>query len=179
MVLSCENMLTADRSWFTKTVLSLGVAAIVAFGATGCGAAIDGEHDTSINFLVEPQSDGSFWGWTDITVGADINSVGTANLWGVTLSVEKPATVTDLTFFSTLTGQAVTPAATTTVATLDTFPRDQTTVSMNVVYLGDLHPLFESSNEIRLVWTGTVNPAFTAWPTGGIWVQGDVRINVQ
>ena len=59
--------------------------------------------------------------------------------------------------------------------------RDDTTVSLNVKYLGDLHPLFESSNEIHLVWTGTVNPAFTQWPAGGagIWVQGDIRINVQ
>jgi hypothetical protein len=171
-------MLTADRS-FTKATFSLGVAALLALGATGCSSVVDGEHDTTIHFLVEPASDGSFNGWTDITLDGDISSVGTTNLWGVTLQVEQPSTVPDLTFLSTLTGQAVTSTASTTVVTQDMFPRNQTTVSLDVDYLGDLHPLFESSNEIHLVWTGTTNPAFTAWPSGGIWVQGDIRINVQ
>jgi hypothetical protein len=173
-------MLTADRH-FTKAMFSLGVAAILALGATGCSAAIDGEHDTTIHFLVEPAPDGTFQGWTDITLDGDINSVGTTNLWGVTLQVEQPSTVPDLTFLSTLTGQAVVGSVSTTVVTQDSFPRNDTTVSLNVKYLGDLHPLFETSNEIHLVWTGTVNPAFTQWPAGGagIWVQGDIRINVQ
>jgi hypothetical protein len=175
-------MLTADRNNLLKAMFSLGVTAALALGATGCSSVIDGEHDTSITFLVEPAPGGtSFNGWTDIVVDGDISSVGTTNLWGVTLSVKSPSTVTDLSFLSTLTGQAVTPTASTTVATLDSFPRNQTTVSMNVVYLGDLHPLFESSDEIRIVWTGTTNPDFTGWPTDGtgIWLQGDVRINVQ
>ncbi len=162
-------------------MLSLGVAAVLALGVTGCSAAIDGEHDTTIHFLVVPAPDTSFNGWTDITLDGDINSVGTTNLWGVTLQVEQPSAVTDLTFLSTLTGQAVVGDVSTTVVTQDSFPRGQSTVSLNVEYLGDLHPLFESSNEIHLVWTGTVNPAFTGWPAGdtGIWVQGDIRINVQ
>jgi hypothetical protein len=172
-------MLTAARTGSTKALFSVGVAAFLALGATGCSAAIDGEHDTTIHFLVEPGASGAFNGWTNIVLDGDINSVGTANLWGVTLQVEQPSTATDLSFLSTLTGQAVTATASTTVITQDMFPRNQTTVSCNVEYLGDLHPLFESSDEIHLVWTGTINPDFTAWPSGGIWVQGDIRINVQ
>jgi len=65
------------------------------------------------------------------------------------------------------------------VAHLDSFPSGQPPVSMHIDYLGDLHPLFETSSMIRINWTGTVNPAFTAWPSGGIWLQGDVIINIQ
>jgi hypothetical protein len=171
-------MLMADRS--LRAISSLGVTALLALGSlatTGCGA-IAGEHDQSIDFLVLPNaSDHSFNGWTDITVGADVSSVGVTNLYGVTLAVKSPSTVTDLTFLSTLTGTA----AGTPVAHLDSFPRDQTTVSMHVDYLGDLRPLFENSNTIRIVWTGQANPAFTDWPAGntGIWVEGDVFVNIQ
>ncbi len=122
---------------------------------------------------------GSFNGWTDITVDGDISSVGTTNLWGVTLQVEQPSTVTDLSFLSTLTGQAVTSTATTTVVTQDTFPRNTPTVSLNVKYLGDLHPLFESSDEIHLVWTGDHQPRLHGVAVrDGHLGSGDIRINV-
>jgi len=174
-------MLNPRQTIFARVSSSMALSALglLALGSAGCASVVSGNQDTTIHFLVEPKSDGSFFGWTEITVDGDINSVGVANLYGVSLGLEQPSTVSDLTFLSTLTGQAVTPTALTTVAHLDTFPRDQPTVSMHIDYLGDLHPLFESSTTIRINWTGTVNPAFTAWPTGGIWLQGDVTINIQ
>jgi hypothetical protein len=162
-----------------KGLLALG-AACLALAGTGCAGSVSGEHDTTFHFLVAPQSDGSFWGWTEITVGGDINSVGVANLWAVRLSVEMPPEA-DLSFLSTLKGEAVTPNARTTVVTSDasTFVPGTQSTSLNVVYLGDLHPLFKDSTTIRIEWSGATNPAFTTWPSGGIWMQGDVIINVQ
>ena len=159
----------------------LSALALLALGATGCGSTLSGNQDTTVHFLVEPDlSTQTFNGWTQITVDGNINSVGVANLYGVELGLETPsATVTDLSFLSTLTGQAADGTTLTTVAHLDSFPKGEPTVSLHVDYLGDLHPLFETSSMIRIDWTGTVNPAFTAWPTGGIWLQGTVVINIQ
>jgi hypothetical protein len=166
-------MLTAHRKTPTRRILCLGVAAL-ALTSMSCGSVISGEHSQSFNFLVEPHSDGTFSGWTNIHVAGNINSVGTTVLYGVTLSVQSPPEA-DLSFLSTLTGEAMG----TTVATLNSFPPGQQTANMTIVYLGDLHPLFEDSSTIHIVWTGSTNPAFTAWPQGGIWVQGNVVINVE
>jgi hypothetical protein len=149
--------------------------AALALASTGCGSVVSGEHSQSFNFLVNPVPGGtSFSGWTNINVAGNINSVGPADLWGVTLGVQSPPEA-DLSFMSTLAGSAMG----TTVATLNSFPAGEQTANMTIVYLGDLHPLFQDSSTIHIIWTGTTNPAFTAWPSGGIWVQGNVTINVQ
>jgi hypothetical protein len=152
----------------------------LALCATSCGSVYSGEHDTTFHFLVAPKSDGTFWGWTEIMVGIDVNSVGVANLWEVTLSIQPPQDQgADLSFLSNLKGEAVVGMTRTEVATLDSIPRGTKNAAMTVEYTGDLHPLFKDSSTIRIEWTGATNPAFTAWPQGGIWVQGDVVINVQ
>lgn len=175
-------MLVANRTEQDGAVFSLGVmaSALLALATSGCGAALSGEHDTTFKFNVErdPASD-AFSAWTDITVGGNINSVGPTSLWQVTLALEMPSPVSDLSFLSTLEGQAVTPTATTTVAHLKTSTRGQQSVSLWIDYLGDLHPLFENTTTIHISWTGTTNPAFTAWPAGGIGLLGDVVINIQ
>jgi len=160
-----------------KPLVALGLTACLAL-TCGCSAAVSGEHDTTFHFLVAPGSDGNFTGWTEIHLSTDINSVGSATLWSVTLSVESPPQA-DLTFLSTLTGAAVVGTTDTTVATVSSFSPGEQTANMNIVYLGDLHPLFKDSQTIHIDWTGATNPRFTAWPTGGIWMQGDVTINVQ
>ena len=103
-----------------------------------------------------------------------ISSVGTTVLWGVTLSVESPPE-SDLSFLSSLTATA----GGQTVATLSSFPAGEQSAPMNITYFQDLHPLFESASTIRINWSGTTNPAFNAWPSTGIWMQADVKINVQ
>ena len=158
-------------------MFGLGVvcAAAFALSTSGCSSLLSGQHQQSFHFLVEPVPGGTtFQGWTNITVGEDINNFGTAELYGVTLSVESPANVTDLSFLSTLTAQAQGQ----TVATLKSVAPGSQVASMHIDYLGDLHPLFESSTEIHIVWTGTTNPAFHAWPAGGIWVAGNLTINL-
>jgi hypothetical protein len=164
-----------------STSIATSIATLIAAAALGLGGAgcASGEHDTTFHFLVVPAPDATFNGWTEITLGVDINSVGTTNLWGMTMGMKAPAPLPDLTFLSTLTGQAQTATGLTTVVTEDSFPKGAPSVEMTVAYFGDLHPLFEDAHTIRLNWSGATNPAFTDWPAGGIWMEGDVIINVQ
>lgn len=158
----------------THVVKAALVGVLAGLGAAGCTS---GEHSTSFSFLVAPLTDGTFGGWTDIKLGIDISSVGTTNLWGATLGMQQPAPVPDLTFLSSLVGKA--DETMTTVVNQDVFPTGQPTVDLNIDYLGDLHPLFTTDNEIRIDWSGALNPAFKDWPTGGIWMQGELVVNVQ
>ncbi len=173
-------MLNSHPTSSLRASSTLVLAALLALGSAGCASSLSGEQDTTIHFLVEPDpGTQDFTGWTEITVDGNINSVGVANLYGVTLGLQEPSTVSDLSFLSTLVGKASTPSGLTQVTHLDAFPRGEPSVSMHIDYLGDLHPLFETSSTIRIDWSGTVNPDFTAWPAAGIWVQGDVIINIQ
>ncbi len=100
-------------------------------------------------------------------------------LYGVTLKVEKPPTITDMSFMSSLTAYAVNASGEQTqVAHVESFDRGETSVQMHVDYFGDLHPLFKDAHTIHIIWVGSANPAFTAWPSDGIWVSGDVTINL-
>ncbi len=159
----------------------LGVAAFAAFAlsTSGCAALITGDQDADASFPIKPRSDGTFWGWTEITVGADINSVGPATLTAVTIEVEQPEGYPDLNFLTSLKGETVTDTARTTVVTLDSFPKGEQAVVMNIVYQGDLHPLFKTSDTIRIEWTGTTNPAFTDWPADGFSIKANVKINIK
>jgi hypothetical protein len=157
--------------------LVVAAAAALGLAGTGCAALIDGTHDVTMDFLVEPAG-GSFHGWTQVTLDQDINTVSSAVLDGVTLQVEKPAGIADLSFLASLTGTAVTPTARTAVVTQTDFPKGQQIVTLNLLYYGDLHPLFQDDHTIRIDWDGAIDPSFTAWPSGGIWVQGDVQIDL-
>jgi hypothetical protein len=175
-------MLAAHRTGLDRAKFSLGVtaAALLALATSGCGSTLSGEQEAKFSFtLINEPASNTFSAWTDITVDGNINSVGPATLLAVTLALDTPSPVTDLSFLSTLEGKAVTPTATTTVATLTAPTRAQQSVSLHIDFFGDLHPLFESSSTIHITWTGTTNPAFTAWPADGIGLQGDVEINVQ
>jgi hypothetical protein len=132
----------------------------------------NGQHSTDMHFLVVP-SNGSFAGWSAVDLGFDVNSVGSAHLWGASLSVESPPEA-DLSFLSSVTGQA----NGTTLANLSSFSAGEQNAPMDITYYDDLKPLFESSSKIRIDWAGTLNPDFTAWPSGGIWVTANVTVNV-
>jgi len=149
---------------------------LLALSTSGCGSTLTGEQDTTIHVLAEPTSPGgtALWRYTDIHVAGDINSVGPATLLAVTLALDEPSPVSDLSFLSTLQAQA----AGTTLATLTTPTRDEQSVSLHIDYFGDLHPLFESSTTIHIVWTGTLNPAVTV-PAAGVSLQGSIKINIQ
>lgn len=161
--------------------LGVAVTAALCVSTSGCLAVFGGLQNTTIDFQIAPNNTGSFFGWTEITVGGDINSVNSATLIAVTLQGQDPTTTPDLSFMSTLKGEAVTATARTTVVTLDRFPKGEQAVTMNVVYDGDLHPLFKDNTTIRIEWTGVANPAFTAWPAGGTGfsVEGNVQIDIE
>jgi hypothetical protein len=159
--------------------LSAAAFAAFALSTSGCAALISGDQDADASFIIDPHSDGTFWGWTEITVGADINSVGPATLTALTIEVDKPEGYPDLNFLSSLKAETVTSTARTTVATLDRFPAGEQALVMNIVYQGDLHPLFKTNDTIRIEWSGTTNPAFTDWPAGGFSIKADVKINIQ
>ncbi len=156
------------------------VLAALALSSGGCAAVLSGTHDTDFDFLVEPLPNGTFQGWTDISLSQDIGSFGAAELYAVSLQVEtaKSPTTPDLTFMSSLTAYATVAGKNTQLAHVKSFPRDETTAEMYIDYLGDLHPLFEDAHTIRIIWEGSPNPAYTAWPAGGFWVSGDVTINL-
>ncbi len=157
--------------------LATVAAAGLALGTAGCAS---GEHDTTVHFLVEPVPGGTTWsGWTELTLGVDIDSVGTTNLWGVTLGMNAPAPVPDLTFLSSLLGQSQVGDVLTPIVSQDSFPAGEPSVELKLLYFGDLHPLFESPNTIRLQWSGQTNPDYKNWPAGGILMQADIVINVQ
>ena len=181
-MLNFSAMLDSKRGGFRRALFTLGVlfTAALAVSTSGCLAVFGGLQSTNVDFLVVPHN-GAFWGWTEITVGVDISSVNKATLVSVTMDVEKPVGTPDLSFLSTLKGEAVTPTARTTLVTLDRFPKGEQAVIMNVVYAGDLHPLFKDSQTIRIEWTGATNQAFTGWPPGnaGFWVRGAVQINLE
>jgi hypothetical protein len=181
-MLSWDDMLAAHRTRLGRAKFSLGAtaAALLALATSGCGATLSGDQDAKFNFqLVNHPASNTFSAWTDIMVDGNINSVGPATLVFVKLALDTPSPVTDLSFLSTLEGQAVTATTTTTVATLTAPTRGQQSVSLHIDYFDDLHPLFESSSTIHITWTGTTNPAFTAWPADGIGLQGDVEIDIQ
>ncbi|APR84104.1 Hypothetical protein A7982_09453 [Minicystis rosea] len=156
----------------------MGCAAIAAFGlsTTGCAALISGQHDTSIT-VDFPGPDTSFWAWNEITLDQDINSVSSATLIGVSLTVKAPEG-RDFSFLSSLRGEAVTATSRTPVASLATVPQGESVVVMHIDYLGDLHPLFKDDHTIRIEWTGGTNPAFTDWATP-ISVEAKITIDVQ
>jgi hypothetical protein len=164
-------------------MFSLGVMApaLIALATTGCGATLSGEQDATVHLQLPRKPDSSLFYHNEITVGGNINSVGPATLLAVTLSLEPPILAPDLSFISTLEGQAVTATKNTPVATLTASTRGQQSVSLHIDYFSDLHPLFENSTTIKIVWTGTTDPAFTGWPADGspINVRGDIKINIQ
>lgn len=159
-------------------MLSLGCAAVAALALsnTGCLAVFGGIHDTSVT-VDFPGPDTSFWAWNEITVSQDINSVNSASLIGVSLTVKAPEGM-DFSFLGSLKGETVTPAGRTLVASLDSVPPGLTEVVMRVDYRGDLKPLFKDDHTVRIEWTGGTNPAFTNWSTP-ITVEAKVTIDVE
>jgi hypothetical protein len=154
--------------------LSRGVtaAALLALTTGGCGG--DAHVYTEIPF--ETVGSGDFEYVSSLKFSGGQSAVGSAELLGVTLTLSRPSSVTDLTFLSTLEGQVITPTTTLTVATLDEFPRGARSLSLHLDYAGEIQPLFENSDTIRIGWTASYNPAFAAWPLDGIDVRLDVAI---
>jgi hypothetical protein len=142
---------------------------------TGC-ASIAGEQSAETKFLVAPHGDGSFWGWSEITIEQDANSVDGAKLNAVTVEPMDEAVASDMTFVQSVLGEAVTSTARTKVVEQPSMPPGERLVSMGIVHEGDLRGFFEDGHTIRVEWSGQTNPSYP-WPAEGIWIR--VRVFVQ
>ena len=172
-------VLASKTMWFRLArFLVLPVAAALSLGATGCTALISGENDTSIDVTVMKGGNGQFFNWNEITLEQSIDQVDSATLLALTLDAKTSGA--DLSFLGPMTAEAVTPTKRTLVATLDATPPAGTKhTSMKVVYFDDLHPLFKDEHTIRIEWNGTLNPAYTAWPEGGIATEATIAIDIE
>ncbi len=154
-----------------------GVAAFSLLPA-GCASVI-GVQDTEVEFPVLPAGNGTFFGWNEITIDQDANSVNGARLLAVTLDVTQPAGTPDLSFLQSIRGETVLDGQRTLVATAESFPRGEQAVIMDVAYDGDLRHFFKDGHTIRLEWTGKTNPAYANWPSGGFVVRGRIKVDIE
>jgi hypothetical protein len=136
--------------------LALGLTALSL--STGC-ADLLGEQDTDGHFRIAPQDDGTFFGWTEITIDEDPYDVDGATLTRAALEARDGAN--DLTFVQHVVGEVVTPEKRTPMARGFDFPPNDTIADMDIIYDDDLRPLFvahDDGSTIRIEWKGTVNP---------------------
>jgi hypothetical protein len=149
--------------------LTLALAA----GSFGCTSVVS-EYDVDADFTVTPKLNGTFFWWNEITLDSDVNSYGSARLGFVRLDVLPPAE--DLTFLSSVLGEAVTSTERTKIVSQSPMPKGEPNVILDLAYTGDVRPFFEDGHKVRLEWTGQTNPGFLAWPPGGIQVAVKARL---
>lgn len=137
------------------------------------------EVDAEAKFLVAPKSDATFFGWSEITIEEDTSAVERATLQAVTVEVMDPPEITDLSFIQGVVGEVVTSTARTKGVEKSPMPKDERVVPLDIVYGDDLRSFFEDGHTIRIEWTGSTNPAFTAWPAEGIWIRVHIIVNVE
>lgn len=150
---------------------------IAALSLTGC-TTLAGQHDASTTFLVDPQASGSFWGWSEITISQDANSVNGARLQFARLDLPDDSTAEDLTFLQNILAEVVTPDQRIPVAKKDQFPQDEPYALLDLLYDGDLRGFFPDGHTIRIEWTGQRNPAVEI-PPDGYWVDVLIRVKVE
>lgn len=149
----------------------------------GCSV-IAGEHDATTEFLVDPRADGTYFGWSEITIQQDASSVKGATLQFARLELPDDSPADDLTFLQNITAEVVNPETPETpevrelVAKKDEMPKGESVVPLDLLYEGDLRQFFPDKHTIRLEWKGSRNPAVEI-PDGGLWVDVRVRVLVE
>jgi hypothetical protein len=151
---------------------------MLALPAAAC-ASLVGVQDAEITFPVPRHLNGSFSGWTEITVDPGPASINKATLLAVTLDVERPAGTPDLSFLQSIVGEAVLDTQRTVLVTGDNFPSGEQAMPLQVKFQGDLLPFFKDGRIIRIEWTGRTNPSFTNWPADGFTVRGRIKVDVE
>ncbi len=152
---------------------SFFLALFLSAGSFGCSSVIS-EYDVDADFTVSPKIDGTFFWWNEITLDNDVSSYGNVHLGFVRLDVMPPGE--DLTFLSSVVGEAVTSKERTTIVSQSPMPKGEPNVILNLTYDGDIRPFFEDGRTVRLEWTGQTNPQFLAWPPGGLKVAVKARL---
>jgi hypothetical protein len=155
----------------------LAAMMLAALPLTGC-ALVSGQHDATTEFLVDPKADGTYWGWSELTISQDASSVSGATLQFARLELPDDSPAEDLTFLQNVFAEVVTPDKREPVAKKDQFPEGEPYVPLDLLYDGDLRGFFPDGHTIRIEWTGARNPAVTI-PEGGLWVTVRLRVNVQ
>jgi hypothetical protein len=160
------------------------LALLLVFGSltlaqAGCASLVAGDHEAETKFLLGPSGDGSFFGWSTITLDEDPNAAERATIFGVTVELMNPGDTGDLTFIQSVKGEAVTSTERTLVVQRQSFTPGETIADLEIMHTGDIRPFFEN-NTIRIEWTGRTNPAFTAWPAeGGFWIRVKVGVEIE
>ncbi|NUP05864.1 MAG: hypothetical protein HOW73_07385 [Polyangiaceae bacterium] len=150
------------------------LAAAMAAGAAGC-AALAGEETIEAFVVVNHTDSGSFWGWTEYELDEPADEDQGATLERVLLRA--PDGVGDLRFITSLLAEVVTPEARTPVAQGSDFPQNDTMAPLEVLFDGNLRPLFPDGKKIRIEWSGTIDTAYV-FPAEGIRVDALIVIEV-
>jgi hypothetical protein len=158
---------------FLGTVL----AAALSLSTSSCASMFYGMHDTEMTFPLKPLGSGTFSAWNEITLDQDINSVATATLVSVQLSIEGAP---DFTFLRSLRGYAQkADGSKVLLITLENPPAGVQPILPTLNYFDDLHPLFKDNHTIHITWNGETNPAYTSWPADGFQVTVKITIDVE
>lgn len=155
----------------------VAVMAVLSAPMLGCGV-ISGQYDATTEFLVNPHANGTYNGWSEITISQDTSSVKGASLQFARLELPDDSPADDLTFMQDVYGELVTDTERTPVAEKDTMPEGEGTVILDLLYHGDLKRFFPDGHTVRMEWKGSRNPEVTI-PDGGLWVTVRVRVNVE
>ena len=169
-------MLDRFHARASRAVLAATSLAALAL-LTSCSF-VAGQHDATTKFLVSPQANGTFWGWSEITISQDADSVDGATLQFARLELPEDSTAEDLTFMQGVLAEVVTPDERVAVAKKDQFPEGEPYVPLDLLYDGDLRGFFTDGHTVRIEWTGSRNPAVPI-PEEGYWVTVRVRVNVE
>ncbi|HVY45286.1 MAG TPA: hypothetical protein VHB21_05375 [Minicystis sp.] len=159
-----------------RSALLLAAFTFAAPLLAGC-ASILGDQTAEVDFNVEPRADGTYFYWNDITVGG--GGVDAARLLAVTLDTLSPEGTPDLTYMENLTGVGVAPSGERTpFCSVSSFPRGEEAVVADVLFHDNIVPFFDSSDTLRIEWSGAVNPS-VIFPDGGFEVRARLKVSPQ
>ncbi|MBL8740560.1 MAG: hypothetical protein JNK04_05690, partial [Myxococcales bacterium] len=143
-------------------------------GLVGCRA-LAGEETIEAHVVVKRTDSGTFAGWSEYKLDSPAAEDEGAILKRVLLRA--PEGVPDLTFITSLLGEAVTPTERTPIVSGSSFPKDDTMAALDVLYEDDLRPFFPDGQKIRIEWSGTVDLAYP-FPPEGIKVDALITVEV-
>ena len=149
----------------------------------GCNF-IAGEHDAKTWFVVDPRADGTFFGWSQITIQQDAREVEGAELMFARLELPEDSQAEDLSFIRNVLAEVVILDENekrkkwASVAEKDEFPEGQPSVPLDLVFDGDLREYFPDGHTIRIEWSGQRNPNVKI-PEGGAKVMVHIRVRVE
>jgi hypothetical protein len=170
----------ADRqcrsAWLRRRqVLSLLPAvALPGAGLMGCRA-LAGEETIEAHVTVKKNASGTFAGWSEYKLDSPAAEDEGAILKRVLLRA--PDGIPDLTFITSLLGEAVTPSERTPIVQGSQFPQNDTMAALEVLYEDDLRPFFPDGQKIRIEWSGTIDLAYP-FPEAGIKVDALITVEV-